>query len=174
LEYYEGGSIPWLTSGEVNQGIINSVIGSITEDGLKNSSAKIVPPDSIVVALYGATAGKVGLLKISSTTNQAVCSILPHEEFEPYYLYHAIDAKSDWLVTQANGGAQPNISQGIIRSMRIQKPPLPLQTRFAEFVKQADKSKFALQAQMGVQYELLHRYKKIICNKLFQVLDLLH
>jgi type I restriction enzyme S subunit len=81
LEYYEGGSIPWLTSGEVNQGVIKSVIGRITEDGLKNSSAKIVPSNSVVVAMYGAIAGKVGLLKISSTTNQAVCTILPPQVY---------------------------------------------------------------------------------------------
>ena len=77
-EYYKNGKIPWLKSGEVNQGIIYSSEEFITESGLKNSSAKKFPKNTILIAMYGATAGKVGLLKFKSTTNQAICGILPN------------------------------------------------------------------------------------------------
>ena len=144
-EYYTSGTIPWLTSGEVNQGIITSTKNYITEEGLNHSSAKWVPKNTVVIAMYGATAGQVGLLKIDSTTNQAVCSVLPNPKFSPFYLYHAIAYKKEWMIQQCTGGAQPNISQSIIKKMEIISPPLPLQKEFATFVQQVDKSKFLYQ-----------------------------
>lgn len=76
-EYYDGGTIPWLSSGEVNLGYISSTEKYITEEGLENSAAKWVPKNSVVIAMYGATAGKVGFITIPLTTNQAVCALLP-------------------------------------------------------------------------------------------------
>lgn len=75
IEYYDGGDIPWLSSGEINQGYIFSTDKYITQLGLENSSAKWVPANSVVIAMYGATAGKVGFIKIPLTTNQAVCTL---------------------------------------------------------------------------------------------------
>ena len=142
-EYYVGGTIPWLCSGEVNAGIITEVKNRITELGLKNSSAKWIPENSVVVAMYGATAGKVGLLKIKTTTNQAVCSILPNSKFIPEFLYYAVGSKTEELVSKAWGGAQPNISQGIIKNTLIPYPKLDEQRQFADFVKSVDKLKFS-------------------------------
>lgn len=142
-EYYVNGDIPWLCSGEVNEGVITDVKNRITEQGLKNSSAKWIPENSVVVAMYGATAGKVGLLKIRTTTNQAVCSILPNEKFIPEYLYYAVGSKTEELVSKAWGGAQPNISQGIIKNTYIPFPEMDLQREFSSFVNQVDKLKFS-------------------------------
>ena len=89
IEYYDGGDMPWLSSGEINQGYIFSTDKYITQLGLENSSAKWVPANSVVIAMYGATAGKVGFIKIPLTTNQAVCTLLPNDGFEPLYLYYA-------------------------------------------------------------------------------------
>ena len=110
-EYYEGGTIPWLTSGEVNSGVISSVKNRITESGMNNSSAKMIPENSVVVAMYGATAGVTGILKVKTTTNQAVCSLLPNKRFIPEYLYYAVASKKAWMISQCQGGGQPNISQ---------------------------------------------------------------
>ena len=141
-EYYINGDIPWLCSGEVNAGIITEVKNRITELGLKNSSAKWIPENSVVVAMYGATAGKVGLLKIKTTTNQAVCSILPNSKFIPEFLYYAVGSKTEELVSKAWGGAQPNISQGIIKNTLIPCPAIDEQKEFAFFVESVDKLKF--------------------------------
>lgn len=126
-EYYENGTINWLKSGEVRQGLIYSVEQKITELGLKNSSAKIFPVDTVLVAMYGATAGQVGLLKVESTTNQAICGILPSDRIIPKFLFYLLKGKKDFLITLSTGGAQPNISQKIIRNLQIPLPPLPIQ-----------------------------------------------
>ena len=97
--------------------------------------------------MYGATAGKVGLLKIKTTTNQAVCSILPSPRFIPEFLYYAVGSKAEELVSKAWGGAQPNISQGIIKNTFIPNPTIDEQKEFASFVTLVDKLKFSRIAQ---------------------------
>ena len=141
IEYYDGGDIPWLSSGEINQGYIFSTDKYITQLGLENSSAKWVPANSVVIAMYGATAGKVGFIKIPLTTNQAVCTLLPNDGFEPLYLYYATLSKTSWMISQCRGAAQPNISQSIIRSMEIPMATIDEQKQFCKLLTQADKSK---------------------------------
>ena len=153
-KFYENGTIPWLTSGEVGQGVVRKVDRCITQAGLDNSSAKWTPIDSVLVAMYGATAGKVGLLKIKATTNQAVCSILPAQGMMPEFVYYAVASKTDWMLQQAAGGAQPNISQGVVRKMRIPNPPLALQREFAAFVEKVDKLAFAARRRRDVARQL--------------------
>lgn len=142
LKYYEGGNIPWLSSSEVNQGYIFSTEKFITQEGLDNSSARWIPKDSVLIAMYGATAGRVGLSTIPLTTNQAVCTLLPCSSFNPIFLYYAVCQKTPWMISQCRGAAQPNISQGIIRSMELPIPPMAKQMQFVSIAKQADKSKF--------------------------------
>ena len=143
-EYYEGGSIPWLTSGEVNKGKIDTPDHFITEAGLRNSSAKLVPANSVVVAMYGATAGQVGLVTYETTTNQAVCCIKPNACVAPVFLRYALEFKKDWMIDQCAGGAQPNISQGIVKKVAIPDVTLTRQQEFAAFVQQVDKLRFML------------------------------
>jgi type I restriction enzyme M protein len=127
LEYYQEGTIPWIKSGEVAQGEIFHAEQFITELGLKNSSAKLFPKDTVVVAMYGATAGQVGILRLEAATNQAVCGIFPSKEILPAFLYLVLKAKRDFLVSLSSGGAQPNISQAVIRDLTIPVPPLAIQ-----------------------------------------------
>ncbi len=122
LEYYENGTIPWLRSGEVSQGYIYNAELSITKLALDNSSAKVFPVDTVLIAMYGATAGQVGILKFESSTNQAICGILPCEKVIPEYLFHIIRSQKEELIRISTGGAQPNISQSIIKNLTI---PLP-------------------------------------------------
>ena len=147
-EYYEGGSIPWLTSGEVNKGKIDTPDHFITEAGLRNSSAKLVPANSVVVAMYGATAGQVGLVTYETTTNQAVCCIKPNACVAPVFLRYALEFKKDWMIDQCAGGAQPNISQGIVKKVAIPDVTLARQQEFAAFVQQVDKLRFDVQQQI--------------------------
>ena len=139
-EYYDGGDIPWLSSGEVNQGYIYATEKYITELGLNKSSAKWIPEDTILIAMYGATAGKVGYAKIPMTTNQAVCALLPNEYYDPLILYYAVSQKTDWMIEQCRGAAQPNISQRIIKSMEIPLPSMEQQQQFVAIAEQTDKS----------------------------------
>ena len=126
-EYYENGSIPWLRSGEVSQGSITKSEMFITELGLKNSSAKIFPINTVLVAMYGATAGQVGILKFKSSTNQAICGILPNEKLIPEFLFWVLKSQREVMTLQAGGGAQPNISQNIIQKLKIPLPPIETQ-----------------------------------------------
>jgi type I restriction enzyme, S subunit len=128
-EYY-GGSIPWIKSGELKGVIITNAEESISEDGLRNSSAKIFPKGTTLVALYGATVGKTGILGIDAATNQAVCAIFPKEEsFTAKYMVYWLQFQRDALIKLSSGGAQPNISQGIVQSFPFPLAPLPEQHR---------------------------------------------
>lgn len=154
--YYKDGDIPWLTSGEVNAGVISSPKNYITKLGMENSSAKYVPAKSVVIAMYGATAGQSGLLEYESTTNQAVCSIFPREGYIPEYIYYAVKEKKQWMKDHCDGGAQPNISQSLIKRMKIIDAPLEAQRKYVEFVKQIDKSKFnVFQDQTAAQVKVI-------------------
>ena len=163
IKNYENGVIPWMTSGEVSQGLIYEVKGRITEQGYNASSAKWMPINTVVVAMYGATAGQVGLLKIATTTNQAVCGIMPSEKFNPLFLYYAVKNQKEWMVAQSAGGAQPNISQAVIRRMRVPCPPKEEQNRFAHFAEQTDKSKFRIKQSL----EKLETLYKALLQKYF-------
>ncbi len=162
-EYYEGGSIPWLTSGEVNKGKIDTPDHFITEAGLRNSSAKLVPANSVVVAMYGATAGQVGLVTYETTTNQAVCCIKPNACVAPVFLRYALEFKNDWLIDQCAGGAQPNISQGIVKKVAIPDVTLARQQEFADFASQVDKLRFKTQQQI----EKLEMLKESLMQEYF-------
>jgi len=129
LEYYESGTIPWLRSGEVAQGLIYDAELRITDLGLEKSSAKIFPVDTVVLAMYGATVGQVGLLKKEMATNQAICGILPNRSFNPMFLLYILKSKKSVFLRDAVGGAQPNISQNLIKNTTIPIPPLSEQQR---------------------------------------------
>src|ERR1700677_4432093 len=86
--YYDNGTIPWLMSGEVSQGDVRHATKFITQQGLDNSAAKLFPENTVLVAMYGATAGQIGILRFEATTNQAVCGILPSNQFIPEFLFY--------------------------------------------------------------------------------------
>lgn len=131
-EYYLNGNIPWLQSGEVNKKYITGTEKYITEEGLQNSSAKYYPINTILVAMYGATAGQVSILKTEATSNQAICGILPNSQFLPEFVYYWFLYIQKKLVSLARGGAQPNISQIKIKSMPIPIVPLSIQCSIIE------------------------------------------
>ena len=138
-EYYENGTIPWVKSGELRENTVLDTGEKITEEAIKNSSAKIIPKGSLLLAMYGATVGRLAFLGIDAATNQAVCNIQPDEsEAYPKYLYYALLQKVPDFLRQATGGAQPNISQTLIKETTIPLPPLPEQKRIAAILDKAD------------------------------------
>jgi type I restriction enzyme, S subunit len=128
-EYYLNGDIPWLVSGEVSQGEVLSATHFISRKGLENSSAKMFPINTVLIAMYGATAGQVGILRFEACTNQAVCGILPSANFVPEFLFYFFLLQKDALIAQATGNAQPNISQIKIKDTEVPVIPLPEQHR---------------------------------------------
>jgi type I restriction enzyme S subunit len=133
---YFGGNIPWLKSGELNNGLINSAEESITEDALKNSSAKIIPKGTLLVALYGATVGKLGILGFDSAINQAVCAISTKNSIDQKFLFWYLSGYRNKLLQARVGGAQPNISQQIVNDVQIPLPPLPEQSAIVSKIEQ--------------------------------------
>jgi type I restriction enzyme S subunit len=131
-QYYINGTIPWLLSGEVNRQYINHAENFITEAGLKNSSAKLFSSNTLLVAMYGATAGQVGILTFESSTNQAVCGVLPNSYISTLYLYYYFKNHKEKLVQQAYGAAQPNLSQEKIKEVPLPLPPLAEQERIVK------------------------------------------
>lgn len=127
-EYYSG-KIPWVKSGELEKGVIFNTEETISEEAVRNSSAKIFPKGTLLIALYGATIGKLGFLGVDAATNQAVCGIYKNSMVSLDFLYHYLYHKRSHLIDQGTGGAQPNISQTILKNLEIVIPPLPEQHR---------------------------------------------
>ena len=120
--------------------IIRGAEEHITNDGLKNSSAKIFPSGTLLIAMYGATVGKTGILGIQATTNQAICAIFPTgNAFLPKFLMYCLILRRGDLLKERYGGAQPNISQTLIRSFFIPRPPLSEQLEIAQILSAADR-----------------------------------
>ncbi len=120
---YYGGNIPWLKSGELNDNRnITEYEETISEEGLKNSNAKLFSKGTLLLAMYGATAGKLGILGIESSTNQAICGITPFKHVSTNYLYWYLYYIRPEILSKAFGGAQPNISQNLIRNLLIKIP----------------------------------------------------
>jgi type I restriction enzyme S subunit len=129
--YYENGTIPWLVIGDLNDGEVKEFSTSITEEGLANSSAKLIPSDSLLVAMYGSI-GKLGITTFPCTTNQAIAFCIPNDELISLrYLFHALANAKPELIAKGQGGAQQNISQGILKEHLIPLAPLNEQRRIA-------------------------------------------
>ena len=129
-EYYENGTIPWLKTGDLNDGVIKSVGEYITNSGLENSPAHINPAGSVLIAMYGATIGKVGILQFPCATNQACCACVLKENIcDQWYLFYFLLSQRKNFIALGAGGAQPNISRTKIVNSWIPLPPLEEQHR---------------------------------------------
>lgn len=126
-EYYDGG-IPWLNTKEVNFNRIYSTERTISELGLNNSAAKWIYPNTVIVAMYGATAGKVAIAKCKLTTNQACCNLSLKPDVADYqFVYYTLLNRYEELSSLANGGAQQNLNAQIIKDFEIDLPTLQTQ-----------------------------------------------
>lgn len=155
-EYWECGTIPWVKTTELQNNLIKEVDEYITEKGLNSSSAKLVPPGTVLIAMYGQgkTRGMTAYLNIEACTNQACACILPSDQINQTFLWKFLILSYDNLRGMAKGGNQPNLNGTIIKNYPILYPPIELQEQFAAFVEQTDKSKAAVQKAL-VEAQLL-------------------
>jgi type I restriction enzyme S subunit len=127
-----GGDIAWVKSGELNDNIIYATEEKLTERGFQNSSAKLFPRGTLLLAMYGATAGKTAILGIEAATNQAVCAIFPQKgSFDSRFLQFRLMYDRPILLSARSGGAQPNISQRVIATLVVVLPPMEEQRAIA-------------------------------------------
>ena len=122
-EYWENGTIPWVKSGEVHNNITLQTDEHITPLGLRESSTKLLSRDTVLMAMYGVTAGEVGYLAIEATTNQAICGMICHTKAESAYLYFSLIQSQTAISRLSNGGAQDNLSKNFIDGIKIVVPP---------------------------------------------------
>ena len=133
VSYYSNGEIPWINSGELEQTVITSTSNFITEEGLNNSSAKLFPSGTILVAMYGATAGKVSFLTFEASTNQAICAIMLKDIRMRYYLKNVIEDLYQYLVKLSTGSARDNLSQDMIKNIKVVIPSNDILDRYYDF-----------------------------------------
>ena len=160
---FYGGSIPWIKSGELNSRYVKSTEESITEAAVSGSSAKIFPAGSVAIAMYGATIGKTAILGVDAATNQACAVGIPVEGLtDTDFLYRLLQNEKDAFIEKGKGGAQPNISQAVIKAHEISLPPLAEQTRIAakldELLAQVD----TLKARIDGIPALLKRFRQSV------------
>ena len=132
--YYENGNIPWLRTQEVDFKEIWDTDIKITEEGLNNSSAKWIPENCVIIAMYGATVGKIAINKIPLTTNQACANIEVNSEIAHYrYVFHYLMSQYEYIKSLGSG-SQTNINAQIVKKIKIPIPPLPVQTEIVKIL----------------------------------------
>jgi len=136
VDHYWNGDVPWVKTGELVDSDINGADEFITEAGLANSSAKLFPVDTILIALYGQgqTRGRTGRLVIEAATNQACCAILPCDRLEPRYTQYWLRSLYYEMREQSHGGAQPNWNGKMIKQIKIALPSLAEQRRIVAYL----------------------------------------
>ena len=132
-EYY-GGGIPWVKTGDLKSEYLYKVEDFITEEGLKNSSAKLYEPDTVLIAMYGATIGATSILKMNACTNQACAAFKKNDKVIPEYLYYFLKSQKVKFVKDGVGGAQPNISAGYLKKVEMELPSLDEQRAIVELL----------------------------------------
>lgn len=134
-EYWENGDIPWLQSGCCQNCYVSEASKYITKLGYDNSVTKMMPANTILIALTGATAGKVGFLTFEACGNQSITGITPNEsKMLPKFLYYFLIARRDRTVSDCTGGAQPHISQEYVKHIKVDLPPISKQKEIVEIL----------------------------------------
>ncbi len=159
-EYWDNGSISWVKSGEVHNNITLQTEEYITQLGLECSSTKLLPKDTVLMAMYGVTAGEVGYLGIEATTNQAVCGMICKTKSEAAYLYFSLIQSQTAISRLSNGGAQDNLSKNFIDNIKLVVPQ-------SDFIEKLNLS--SLIKQMALNYEeimLLDEMRVVILSQM--------
>lgn len=166
IEYYNG-NIPWIRTTDLTNNKLESYEVSITEKALNESSAKLVPKDSILVAMYGGagTIGKCGILTFRSAINQALCAILPSSSAIPMFIfYYILFYRPFWMIGADGTRKDPNISQDVIKNVFIPLPPLAEQTAIAEYLDNVNEKIDRAVALKREEVEKLKEYKQTLIN----------
>jgi len=137
-EYYDNGTIRWVKTGDLKKQYLFETPDRITQLGLENSSAKIFPINTVLIAMYGATIGNCSILKIAASTNQACAALLPTKNINEEYLYFYLRTIKQQLIDQGVGGGQPNISATILKQTNFPLIPLGDQIQIANILSKAE------------------------------------
>ena len=164
--YYENGTVNWLNTGDLNDGVINKTSKKISELALREFSAlKIYSKGSIVIAMYGATIGKLGILDIDTTTNQACCVLSHSRTITQEYLFFYLYTIREHIISLAYGGGQPNISQELIKQLPIIQISIDEQTEIVNFIEAKTAKIDKLVAEITQQIEKLKEYKTSVISE---------
>ncbi|EAJ4696531.1 restriction endonuclease subunit S, partial [Campylobacter jejuni] len=165
-KYYKGGQIVWINSGDLNDGFLKDSKRKITQDALDDYSVlKIFDKDSLIIAMYGATIGKTAILKVNACVNQACCVLEKSAWYNTFYLFYLFNRYKKELISMGSGGGQPNISQDIIKNLKIPLPPLKEQEQIANFLDEKCKKIDLLIEKTEKQIKLIKEYKTTLTNQ---------
>lgn len=156
--YYENGTINWINTGDLNDSYLVSCKRKVTSEALRDHSLKVYPVGSIVIAMYGATIGKIAILKISGCTNQACCVLNKSKILETRFLFYWFIANRDFIISLSYGGGQPNISQDTIKSLRVFSPSYSEQTEIADYL---DKKSAEIDCKIDLLTQKAQRYEEL-------------
>ncbi|MCZ7611120.1 MAG: restriction endonuclease subunit S [Ignavibacterium sp.] len=165
-KYYDG-KIPWIKSGELNYNTIQDSEEKVTKEALENSNAKIFPKGTLLIALYGATVGRLAILGINATTNQAIAAIFTPSNLLNKFLYWFLFSYREKLLKQRIGGAQPNISQATLRNIPIPLPPIPEQKKIVEKIEELFSGLDSGVASLKKAKELVRLYRQSVLTAAF-------
>jgi type I restriction enzyme S subunit len=164
---YYGGDIPWCVIGDLTEGDVVDTTKQITQAGLAASSAKIVEPGTVMLAMYGASIGRTGLAAIPMATNQAIACAAPTSQVNPRYLLLLLQSQKRMFVNSGKGGAQPNISQSIIKDWAVSVPPIEEQNRLVTMSDNHQERMRLLEAQITEAQNLLTTLRRSMLNFAF-------
>ena len=164
-EYYNNGEIPWLRTQEVNFNDIYDTGVKITEQGVKNSSAKWIPANCVIIAMYGATVGRVGINKIPMTTNQACANIEVNEEIAEYrYVYYCLANQYEYIKSLGTG-SQTNINAQIVKKLKIPIPPLSVQSQIVQILDTFTELTAELTSELGMRQKQYQYYRDFLLSE---------
>ena len=163
-DYYDG-DITWVVTGDLTDGLVKTSQKTITKSGLDNSSAKIVPLGSVLIAMYGASIGRLGITDVECATNQAIAYTKQiYGGIQNWFLFYYLQAKKEAIVALGVGGAQPNISQTILKEITIPLPPLAEQARIVAVLDDLMARVRSAQTQLATVPKLLKRFRQSVLS----------
>ena len=169
-EYYENGTIPWLIIGDLNDGIVTESASKITQAGLENSSAKMIPVGTLLVAMYGSI-GKLGITGIECCTNQAIAYAKESHGVTTQYMYYYMMLMKSKLISMGKGGTQKNISQTVLNSLDVIVPPIPEQERIVSQIEESLSQLDSAVETLKKTKQQLEVYRQAVLKEAFASFD---
>lgn len=164
--YYSGGTVNWINTGDLNDGLLTSCAKKVTEKALQDhTSLKMYPQGSLVIAMYGATIGKLSLLGLEGTTNQACCVLTTSDYFNNKFLFYWLLAFRPHIISLAYGGGQPNISQELIRSLKVPCPNKKEQEKIVSYLDNVSNNVLLTLMKTEQEISLLQEYRTALINE---------
>lgn len=164
--YHENGTVNWLNTGDLNDGVLESTSKKITNKALEDYTAlKVFPANSVVIAMYGATIAKTSLVTCETTTNQACCVFQGSEIIENKFLFYWFISNKTNIINLSKGGGQPNVSQEILKSLKVPCPNKNEQRRIVHFIESEVSKNELIRGKIQQEIQLLKEYKTALISE---------